>query len=612
MVDGGGGGASLLDMLGRVLASLLAAVGTQQALAHQQHEQHAGIWSWACGYAAYQGAHPAGFRVNECFEQVLHAPPPWLRGWFHVLYWNKLEPEKGIFNWEEFDKNLTLAAEHGLQLNPVLYIFDGANPMPSWMANVSTPVLFHRGGRSGRLEPAPNYLDSAFQGAWQKVINEFARHVTELPPKVKQSIWAVQAVAGITGDNRPWNGVVKCEDASVPGCTTNQTMGAAAWMNYSRAVADMYIDAFLPTGIPVIANLHDGFSGQEDNGWFLQRAADKGMHGAAVKEGKISHWYQGNGDRALFEAESPLMLRPQPDGSYARSRGELAVEPDPDLSTGTYGNWAHSPWWSLQALTENALTFGLDTLNLYAGWLGNSSFAPTMTFFNRHAGQKNPATAQAAFLSFRDSLDTADTLRFPIAQFGPVDDPENPSQFANANRMVNIAAAFDARGARLGQKGAASAKNSVHQKKANALIDVCWQCYDGNFQQHLRQLDPLNTSIGWWQLGPVNESFGRFARGLEHASGKTEITLELDPAFAAAAAGRVALVRVVYYDQGVGQWALAYGGKQALVVRKQDTRGGRAWRTAEVNVTIVQPNQMLTLSSLGGEDDVFSLIEVLL
>jgi hypothetical protein len=41
---------------------------------------------------------------------------------------------------------------------------------------------------------------------------------------------------------------VKCGNASAPGCTSNQTMGAAAWMNYSRAVADMYIDAFLPTG----------------------------------------------------------------------------------------------------------------------------------------------------------------------------------------------------------------------------------------------------------------------------------------------------------------------------------------------------------------------------
>jgi hypothetical protein len=516
------------------------------ASAEPQAALRPGIWSWACGYASYQGAEPAGYRVNECFEQALDAPPPWLRGWFHVLYWDKLEPERGVFDWTEFDKNLTLAAEHGLQLNPVLYIFDGANPMPAWMANVSKPVLFHRGGKTGQLEPAPNYLDPAFQDAWGNVIQEFAKHVTQMPDKVKKALWAVQAVAGITGDNRPWNGVVKCVNASVPGCDSNQTMSAASWMNYSRHIADLYIDAFLPTGIPVIANLHDGFSHQKDNGWFLKRAASKGMHGAAVKEGVISHWYQSNGERALFEAESPSMLMPQPDGTYARSRGELAVEPDPDLSKGTYGNWAHSPWWSLQANAESALSFGLDVWNLYAGWLGNSSFAPTMEFFNRHAGQKNPATAQAAFLSFRDSLETADTKRFPVAQFGPVDNSRNPSEFANVDRMAKIAKVFSDHGARLGQKGAASSKNGVHQKKANALIDVCWECHDGNYQQHLRQLHTLNTSVGWWQLGPVNESFGRFARGLEQASGKTEMTLELDPKFAAR--GGTALVRVAFYD----------------------------------------------------------------
>ena len=292
-------------MLGLELLLLAASAGTQ-ACASLQHGHddmlHPGIWSWACGYASYKGAHPAGFRKTECFDQVLHAPPPWLRGWFHVIYWDKLEPQQGVFNWKDFDANLTLAAERGLQLNPVIYIFDGGNPMPAWMANVSEPVMFHRTGRTGRLEPAPNYLDPAFQRAWQNVIHEFARHVSQLPPKVRQSIWAVQAVAGITGDNRPWDGVVKCENASIPGCTADQTMHAAAWINYSRAVADMYIDAFLPTGIPVIANLHDGFSEQMDNGWFLALAAAKGMHGAAVKEGKVSHWYQCNGERAVFEA----------------------------------------------------------------------------------------------------------------------------------------------------------------------------------------------------------------------------------------------------------------------------------------------------------------------
>ena len=67
-----------------------------------------------------------------------------------------------------------------------------------------------------------------------------------------------------------------------------------------------------------------------------------------------------------------------------------------------------------------------------------------------------------------------------------------------------------------------------------------------------------------------------------------------------------------------------------LVVQKQDMRNGRAWRSAEINLTLSaapsveaskavqqqqqqpQPPQLLTLSSLDGEDDIFSLIEVLL
>ena len=105
---------SVVAMVFRKLvgALLFAAAATTHALAlRQRQDRHSpGIWSWACGYASYQGAQPAGFRVEECFEQVLHKPPPWLRGWFHVIYWDKLEPEQGVFDWTEFDNQCRLAA----------------------------------------------------------------------------------------------------------------------------------------------------------------------------------------------------------------------------------------------------------------------------------------------------------------------------------------------------------------------------------------------------------------------------------------------------------------------------------------------------------------------
>ena len=57
-------------------------------------------------------------------------PPPQLQGWFLLIYWRDLEPLPGVFDWTVLDANLTKAAANGLQVQPVVYIYDGANPMP--------------------------------------------------------------------------------------------------------------------------------------------------------------------------------------------------------------------------------------------------------------------------------------------------------------------------------------------------------------------------------------------------------------------------------------------------------------------------------------------------
>ena len=52
------------------------------------------------------------------------------------------------------------------------------------------------------------------------------------------------------------------------------------------------------------------------------------------------------------------------------------------------------------------------------------------------------------------------------------------------------------------------------------------------------------------------------------------------------------------------------------MVRKHGTTSGLAWDSAQqVNVTMLAPTMVgavLTLSSLDGEDDIFSLVEILL
>ena len=51
------------------------------------------------------------------------------------------------------------------------------------------------------------------------------------------------------------------------------------------------------------------------------------------------------------------------------------------------------------------------------------------------------------------------------------------------------------------------------------------------------------------------------------------------------------------------------------MVRKHGTTSGLAWDSAQVNVTMLAPTMVgavLTLSSLDGKDDIFSLVEILL
>lgn len=50
-----------------------------------------------------------------------------------------------------------------------------------------------------------------------------------------------------------------------------------------------------------------------------------------------------------------------------------------------YGNWNQAPQWSLQANAEWALQFGVAQWNLYAGFLSNATFVPTLEMFNRQA-----------------------------------------------------------------------------------------------------------------------------------------------------------------------------------------------------------------------------------
>src|SRR5262249_46501738 len=126
--------------------------------------------------------------------------------------------------------------------------------------------------------------------------------------------------------------------------------------------------------------------------------------------------------------------------------------------------------------------------------------------------------------------------------------------------------------------GQANQRNTQH-----GLNDAGWEVLDGNYERFLHQIDPEATSVGWWRVGgdvtPATPAYARFARGFEHASGRDAVYFDLkDTLFSGSPpeTTHAVTLRIVYYDNGSGQWALHYDAmgqpdKTACVVTKTDT-----------------------------------------
>eukprot|EP00937_MAST-01D_sp_MAST-1D-sp2_P002452 g2452.t1 len=528
---------------------------------------------------------------------------PYQRGWLNMIKWADLEPRNGEFDFSAFDRNLSVAAgQKGYEMIVFVEIVKGGNATtPQWLYDAGVPVVRYKSGGMGNGNGyAPFYLNPTFQFYYARMLRAFAAHLRALPAALRARVLAVQAAFGITGDDRPWNGVP---------VEAQYRISDAQWANYTRTFAlDVFCAEYHNTSIGLLVNLDNPGVNQSDSSWFLHRCAS--MRGVKMeKDGIVSHGYQLNGEQQLYDKlAAPLLWQRQPWGDYGRSRGELALEPTP--VDGQYGNWAESPWWSLHANAGWALTYGLDVWNLYALFIANATFAPTMQLFNRYAGAKDPATAPGALLLLRDGLDGADFQRFPAAEYG--DDSravqcvngsaaaafpgggctcsgsEGPVCCRNVSRLEAIAAAHAARGARMDAPSAATGK-SVKQKKAAGLNDVGCQIWPGNYGVHMQQKKAAQTSVGYWRVGAkVNSPYGRFARGSDNSNGKSTMYFALDQRLFGglpfnATTQRSVQLRVVYYDGAAGgAWRAKYDAQSEVskALPLVSTAGSGSWKEA--------------------------------
>lgn len=516
---------------------------------------------------------------------------PWYKGHLIAVGWRDIEPEDNRFDWKALDSQITDATSRGLYVMAMVYT--GAKS-PEWLYTNGIPVYETNFGGKSRF---PFYLDPKFGKYFKRMIDRLAQHLDrELPPSARGKVIAVQCPVGASGDPHPY------KVAGEKGSGTVGAFGAGAtkidperWIEYQKEMFRYYYAAF-DRARPRIHCLF--------NTNFDEEIANSGeFPGMWTKTARIGDRYQNNGEARpdSYQVTLPRIIRTFHDGRAIRARSEM------DLTR--MGWFTEAPLWNMYWTQLWGLHNGQDIHNQAEKDMQNELFYPAFDFYSRYAGYKDPRDSHGAWCALREGLDYADTARFPESGFGKVEDGSNRARYEAILRAM----------APFGVKQSATG----YGRKTNwkGMDDVGFEIHRGDYELYLHQYEPNRTSTGMWRVGPKEQPYGRFARRFDHASGKDAMYFNLEDGFFGNAPLKGAYpveVRVVYFDEGRGSWALKYDAvsnpqKTAVEVRK--TASGQ-WK--EISVTLADANfgnrcphgTDLMLVNLDREDDTFHMVEI--
>ncbi|MDO8543161.1 MAG: hypothetical protein Q7S40_22225 [Opitutaceae bacterium] len=233
-----------------------------------------------------------------------------------------------------------------------------------------------------------------------------------------------------------------------------------------------------------------------------------------------------------------------------------------------------------------------------------------MRLFNRYAGHNDAAGSPVAFCALRRGLDASDTTAFPEEKFGR-------AEKSNRARYLAIAMEFARCGARQGDPDKALG-GGMRNRQADDQNDVGWRIWPGNFERHLTQLRPEETSVGLWHVDPAKHPYSLFARRFDAAAGRKTMSFGIaDGFFEKPAMGAAVQLRVVYLDRDAGQWQLVYATAAGeKIARTVEVTNSGEWKA----VTMVLPDAVwdhrlagggdLALRHAGGADTTFHLLEL--
>ena len=457
---------------------------------------------------------------------------PELQGRLCNFRWADLEIAPNVWNWVQFDEDLRSRAKDSL---PVIFMVYTKEDAPDWLFTNGVPKVIERDTDGNVTGYAPYYSNAIYKKYFKRMITTVHQHVETFPDSVRSRIIGVQACFGNTGDYISYKGNVDSQ----------YQITASGFFSLFKEFSQYYYDEYKITNPKIYLLSNPRNNGVNQYDWVIAN-----LHGSWVKCGSLGKGYQLNDEVSKANWLYPIINSPQ-SGNYIRARSEIIGN---GISSGW---WFKCPYKNMFALLCYDIYWGLDWSNQGFDQLNDPLFDSAFGFFNKYAGQKDPAKATNAMCALRDGLDASDAVRFPSITFGTVS--------RTASRFNKVLQPFIPYGAKL-EDPATAILTETENLTASGINDVGWKTFAGNYDRYLHQINANATSVGYWnvQCADTNSMYGRFARGFDIANGKDALYFDIDSAFLSNTAlnGQYpVMIEITYLDKGTGSFQLFYDGK---------------------------------------------------
>ena len=525
-------------------------------------------------------------------ENVTSQTFPQVKGAALIMRWNELESEPGKFRFDEvIRKQLEYAEDHGYYTFLKIWVAPNA---PRWLYENGVPEVAMTKTinplgkpRTGSFQ---HYLDPEYIVFYHRLINEFGKYIQSLPKNLQDRILFIQSAEGSTGDGGPYKG---------DPLDSRYDINIEQWGDFRIKAWDVYKKAFSNEKgelvKPILVNQDS--NGEKEYNWLLNN-----MPVIGLKHGMFSHGYDISDTKTRLNYWRNFNQKTKAKDIETFARGEQD------------GEWEVYGWHTKN--TELAFYWagifatycGIDMWNIPTKASSGYKHKDGINFFNKYAGQHNPATANAAFCAFRKGLDAADTITYPTGKYGAF-------ERKNIDRYLKIAEAFSKFGAYQGDPEKATGGGMMNRQSKD-YNDVGWDITEGNYQRFIEQIDAEKTSDGWWHVGPKESVYGRFARSFKIENGKGGMYFDVNDDFAKTA--KKVEIRIVWLDKGFGEWNVCYNAKKTsdktLFTVKNTNTGKWMEKTMLVKDASFanrgERNSDIFIITKGNETTVFHILEV--